>query len=73
MSSTPLANRSGATTQAAKATAEKAMVTISKRPNDRGSRPGFTRTIQLWVKLGMIRPPIRQISKSTADNASRMP
>ncbi len=43
-----------------------ARLTASKRANGCGTRPGLTRTIQLWVKLGTMRPPISITSISAA-------
>ena len=37
-----------------------------------GSRPGFSRTSQLRVKLGMMRPPISEISSTTTAMPTRM-
>jgi hypothetical protein len=45
----------------------------SKRPNGVGSRPGFSRTSQLRVKLGIIRPPITTMSKTIAAMPMRAP
>ena len=46
---------------------------MSKRPNGTGKRPGFSRTSQLRVKLGMMRPPISEISNTTTAMPMRMP
>jgi len=45
----------------------------SKRLNGAGSRPGFSRTSQLRVKLGVMRPPISEISNTTTAMPIRMP
>jgi hypothetical protein len=45
---------------------------MSKRANGTGRRPGFSRTSQLRVKLGMMRPPISEISSTTTAIPPRM-
>ena len=45
---------------------------VSKRPNGTGRRPGFSRTSQLRVKLGTMRPPISAISSTTTAMPARM-
>ena len=49
------------------------METTSKVPNGAGRRPGFSRTSQLRVKLGMMRPPTSMISIMVAAIPKRMP
>ena len=62
----------GATIQNTSATAPKATASMSKRANGIGSRPGFSRTSQLRVKLGMMRPPISEIRRTTTAIPTRM-
>ena len=61
------------TIQNTSAMAPTAMVSMSKRANGTGSRPGFSFTSQLRVKLGMMRPPIREISSTTTAMPTRIP
>ena len=55
------------------AMAPTATLSMSKRANGTGSRPGFSLTSQFRVKLGMIRPPISEISSTTTAMPARMP
>jgi len=63
----------GALIQPSNANALVAIVTKSKRENGTGRRPGLLRASQLLVKLGTMRPPIKEMSSMTAAMPSRLP
>ncbi|MGY4356519.1 hypothetical protein ACVW0J_003012 [Bradyrhizobium sp. i1.7.7] len=68
----PVTVFSGATIHAISANALNPIIAPSKRPNGTGRRPGLNLTSQLRVKLGMMRPPISEISSTTTPMPTRM-
>ncbi len=63
----------GSTHHKASVTALNRITATSKRANGTGSRPGFSRTSQLRVKLGIMRPPMTAISSTVAAMPTRLP
>ena len=64
----------GAAIQAAKAKRRASRIAaMSQRSAGAGSAPGFMRASQLRVKLGMMRPPISEISRISAARPMRTP